>query len=187
MGGEWKLMPVEPTRDILDAIWMNITRQLTENGEDRDAIKLYDSVLAASPAPPSGSAWGVKELEWVEEVTGMWWLADSYRIEVFDGGGFAARVAAPPSRAFKTLAHGVTFEAAKAAAQADYEARIRSALTPSPSYAEGLTYALNTALVAMRLASRLPGVADEYDFEPAIAEVTNALAGKPPAEGGARD
>ena len=37
--------------------------------------------------------------------------------------------------------------------------------------------ALQTSLVAMRIASRLPGVSDEYDFEPAIAEVTAAMSG----------
>lgn len=75
----------------------------------------------------------VKKLEWVEEVSATWWTADAYRIEVFDGGGFAARVSSPQSRAFRTIAYGVSFEAAKAAAQADYERRILSALEPSPS------------------------------------------------------
>ena len=37
--------------------------------------------------------------------------------------------------------------------------------------------ALQTSLVAMRMASRLPGVSDEYDFEPAIAEVAAAMSG----------
>jgi hypothetical protein len=35
--------------------------------------------------------------------------------------------------------------------------------------------ALQTSLVAMKLASALPGVADEYDFGPAIYEATAAL------------
>ena len=37
--------------------------------------------------------------------------------------------------------------------------------------------ALQTSLVAMRMASRLPGVSDEYDFETAIAAVTAAMSG----------
>lgn len=86
-----------------------------------------------TPAPQPGGAVKVKALEWVEEVQGCWWVADAYRIEVFDGGGFATRVAAPQSRAFRTIAHGVSFEEAQAAAQTDYERRILSALDPSPS------------------------------------------------------
>lgn len=35
--------------------------------------------------------------------------------------------------------------------------------------------ALQTALVAMKLAAALPGVSDEYDFEPAIDAVSRAL------------
>lgn len=38
-----------------------------------------------------------------------------------------------------------------------------------------LRTALQEALVAMRLASALPGVADEYDFEPAIQSAMRAL------------
>ena len=37
--------------------------------------------------------------------------------------------------------------------------------------------ALQTSLVAMRMASCLPGVSDEYDFEPAIAEVAAVMSG----------
>lgn len=71
----------------------------------------------------------IKLLEWSEVVIGTWWIADAYRIEEFDGGGFAARVSDPQSRAFRTIAYGVPFEAAKAACQADFNARILSALT----------------------------------------------------------
>ena len=78
----------------------------------------------------------VKPLEWREEVSGLWWIADHYRIESCTGGGFSARVTDPQSRAFRTLSFGVPFDAAKAAAQADYEQRILSALV-SPSPAEG--------------------------------------------------
>ena len=78
--------------------------------------------------PPKTEAVRVKPLEWVEEIKDTWWTTDAYRIEVFDGGGFAARVARPQSRAFLTLAHGISFDEAKAAAQADYERRILSAL-----------------------------------------------------------
>ena len=70
----------------------------------------------------------VKAREWVEQISGEWWIADRYRIEKFDGGGFAARSKGPQSGALVTLCFGVSFEAAKAAAQSDYETRILSAL-----------------------------------------------------------
>lgn len=52
----------------------------------------------------------------------------------------------------------------------------------SPSFEGGdqlecLRTALQKALVAMKLASALPGVADEYDFDPAIRSAMRALRG----------
>jgi hypothetical protein len=93
------------------------------------------ALTAALPHLAAGcaEAVAVKPLEWREEVAGMWWTAENYRIEACDGGGFAARVTAPSSRNFHTLVFGVSFEAAKAAAQADFEQRIRSALVSAPA------------------------------------------------------
>ena len=71
----------------------------------------------------------VKPLEWREEIIGTWWAADAYRIETFDGGGFAARKCDPQSRAFRTVALGIGFREAKAVCQADFSARILSALS----------------------------------------------------------
>ena len=93
---------------------------------------MWDKAAASPPAGAEVVA-RVRPLVWTEEVKGVWWIADAYRIEVFDGGGFAARVSQPQSRAFRTIAYGVSFEKAKAAAQADYERRILSALEPTPS------------------------------------------------------
>lgn len=77
----------------------------------------------------------VRELEWTEEISDTWWIADRYRIERCNGGEetFTARGARDQMRAFETIVFGVSFEAAKAAAQADYERRIRSALVPPES------------------------------------------------------
>ena len=94
-----------------------------------DYAEMADYLSTPPPSiPPKTEAVRVKPLEWVEEIKDTWWTTDAYRIEVFDGGGFAARVARPQSRAFLTLAHGISFDEAKAAAQADYERRILSAL-----------------------------------------------------------
>lgn len=84
---------------------------------------------AAPVAPRVGMV--VKKLEWVEVVTDTWWIADAYRIEPFDGGGFAARMSDPQSRAFKTLSYGVPFARAKAVCDEHYEARILAALEPN--------------------------------------------------------
>ena len=104
-------------------------------GWDYIDLRMRDALTAALPHLAAGraEAVAVKPLEWVEEVADMWWTADCYRVETCDAGGFAARVAAPASRSFRTLAFGVSFEAAKAAAQADYETRIRSALVSAPA------------------------------------------------------
>ncbi len=71
----------------------------------------------------------MKPLEWCEEIGGTWWTADAYRIETFDGGGFAARVSHPQSRAFRTIGIFNTVDEAKAAAQADFNHRILSCLS----------------------------------------------------------
>ena len=100
-----------------------------DDGWQATVAKAVASIAAPPPSiPPKTEAVRVKPLEWVEEIKDTWWTTDAYRIEVFDGGGFAARVARPQSRAFLTLAHGISFDEAKAAAQADYERRILSAL-----------------------------------------------------------
>ena len=60
---------------------------------------------------------------------------------------------------------------------ADTPARYPDIVNDAISEIERSRTALQTSLVAMRMASRLPGVSDEYDFEPAIAEVTAAMSG----------
>lgn len=87
-----------------------------------------DTSVAIYTAPPAPSV-TVKALEWVEQINDDWWIADRYRVERCGGSQFACRSKGPQSGAFNTLSYEVSFEAAKAAAQADYEARIRSALS----------------------------------------------------------
>lgn len=80
------------------------------------------------PALDAETAVKVRELKWTEKFSGTWWTSEAYRIELTDGGGFAARVSHPQSRSFRTIGIFSEISAAKAAAQADYERRIRSAL-----------------------------------------------------------
>ena len=51
----------------------------------------------------------------------------------------------------------------------------KNLLTQAAREIEQLRHTLKASLVAMRIASRLPGVANEYDFEPVIGEVVAAL------------
>ena len=60
---------------------------------------------------------------------------------------------------------------------ADTPARYPDIVNDAISEIERSRTALQTSLVAMRIASRLPGVSDEYDFEPAIAEVAAVMSG----------
>lgn len=132
--------------------------------------------LAASPSPPTGVG-EVVQLEWNEEEhePNWWtaWHADArlgYEVRATHRGKVRRRIIGENWTDFDG-----DIDEAKSAAQADFERRIRSALVPSSLLKEA-EEPLRTALVAMTLAKALPGVADEYDFEPAIAEVTAALA-----------
>lgn len=78
----------------------------------------------------------VRPLQFREEVSDLWWSAGSYRIESCKGGGFSARVADPQSRAFRTLTFGVSFDEAKAAAQAHHLEAMSSALNLDPLLSE---------------------------------------------------
>lgn len=83
-----------------------------------------------------------------------------------------------------SFVRGRTWPDTEAAAQADYEARILSALTQAPAHTltgevetpapvthvdATIRDGISAALVAMKLAAALPGVAKEYDFTDAIA------------------
>jgi hypothetical protein len=94
----------------------------------QDELTKLRAAVAALAHPGQVREIAIKPLEWVEQISGEWWIADRYRVEKFDGGGFAARSKGPHSGSLVTLCFGVSFEAAKAAAQADFEQRIRSAL-----------------------------------------------------------
>lgn len=84
-------------------------------------------------ASTSHEAVAVRELEWVEDVAetelGSYWVTRG-----FDG---VYRLSHSWARPEERLTKHSTNKAAKAAAQADYESRIRSALRPAPAPAVG--------------------------------------------------
>lgn len=125
-----KLVPVEPTDEMLDAYWEQTGESREMRARTHAYMRRYWSAMltaspspAASPASPSGVR--VKPLEWIG-------LSDSCIAhtpfgvyKVAQAGEtvnmFIARSELPKS-------FHATLDEAKAAAQADYEARILSAL-----------------------------------------------------------
>jgi hypothetical protein len=59
---------------------------------------------------------------------------------------------------------------------ADTPARYPELVAEAADTIEKMQAALVTAMVAMTIASKLPGVSQEYNFEPAIAEITTSIA-----------
>ena len=106
--------------------WLNEMASETRALDSAQAQALREA--ASRLQAPAVAEVGVKPLEWEPVVRGFWWISDVYRIEASDDGSFSLRASTPARRAFKTLCFGVSFDDAKAAAQADYERRIRSAL-----------------------------------------------------------
>lgn len=149
-GTGWKLVPVEPT----DAMTLAACRALFERPEFPDGDSPHSAAMAmmgvglayeaainaaptappapASPAQPETGGVRVKPLEWrsvgpnfVAETPVGEWTVEYYDD---DGGGWVAIY----NDAGDVGEHATEAEA-KAAAQADYEQRIRSALTDGGS------------------------------------------------------
>jgi len=105
------------------------------------------AALSASRTIPAGVGVNIRPLEWTwHDAPYFTWVADS----VFGEGTYRAwqisghaRVIRPGDMAGVIV--GKTVEEAKAAAQADYEARIRSTLLPSPSVSDERAAALEEA------------------------------------------
>lgn len=54
MSDQWKLVPVEPTSEMLTAPWPHVNwKRLIEEADDRGLIPLWRAMLAASPQPPA--------------------------------------------------------------------------------------------------------------------------------------
>lgn len=152
-------------------------------GEDRigDAM----DAIAALPAVQVG----VKALEW--EATD-WWVGDGVKgendceWEASNAGGWLYQIEWMGAGDFRLTMHDHEvilteggLKAAKAAAQADYEARIRSALTvqPAPEVAALVEALRETRDIAHSLArSEYEGVWSAEDFETLTPRADAALA-----------
>nr|WMC99294.1 hypothetical protein RAR13_11615 [Aminobacter aminovorans] len=109
---------------------------------DPERMNAYNRICAAlyaSPAPAGVTA--IKALEWKapSKATNGCWTAESpfgtYSV-VNEGGWFACREETPRDFYFEWFGEDMsrdTLYTAQSAAQADYEARVRSALHPSPT------------------------------------------------------
>lgn len=109
----------ELNEKALTAAWMRYRRLLVAYEIDRDGIEqIILAYLAASPAPTvSGEPVAVKPLEW-SIIDNGWWIGKGLDFirEIHEWGKSTDKI-----------------EALKAAAQADYEQHIRSALLPAPT------------------------------------------------------
>lgn len=124
-----------------------------------EVVALYPGIALVA-SPPADNAVAVKALEWREErhnsdATTYWFASTPWgrmQIDHPDDHMFATDYTG--GRYLLCFWHGLprqrfeTFEQAKAAAQANYETRIRSALEPTPSYAEGRAAGLREAAKA---------------------------------------
>ena len=144
---KWKLVPVEPTPEMIEA---GDVANPTAWNEDTDlgfgcdvAFEVYRAMLAASP--PAGAEVRVKPLVW-EEITQARSDEDPTREPSGDYEAVTPVGTYYIEMYFGTNSYGwdVSFNGdhvadrddpddAKAAAQADYERRILSALEPTPS------------------------------------------------------
>lgn len=139
MGGE----PLDLLRELHAMVKGECPSLLNEDsgGNGDLALKIEDA-LAASPPPPSGAACGVKPLEWIAGQS----MGGFYAASVC-GGYFAYPDGSWTCPRQHHVVEGIdsakrSLEDAKAAAQADYEAMIRSALTPVSTFADGVEAAL---------------------------------------------
>lgn len=122
----------EATNQIIEGAFRSLVGHIDELEMDLAALRTAVA-LASTPAPQPGGA--VKALEWLRETPTEWkpetWKAESlvgeYDIQREKDGTFSGFAPNAGTDLFASLVE------AKAAAQADYEHRILSALSPSPS------------------------------------------------------
>lgn len=146
-----------------------ITKEAIEAGLNAAIDKPLDeddvrAILTAAFAAMPGPAVKVKPLEWDRESPTEWkpetWkaqsLVDEYDIQREKDGTFSGFAPNAGTNIFSSL------EAAKAAAQADYEARIMSSLTPAPDLASE-NERLRAALYEIANAYTAHGYSDAMD------------------------
>ena len=147
----------------------------TYRGPNNDTM---ERAIAAWNTRPQGQGDAVKPLEWTEpsQATNGCWTAKSalgtYSV-VNEGGWYASRDDTPRDFYFEWTGQDMsrdTLDTAKAAAQTDYEQRIRSAIAATPSAPaqeiEGLVERLSRS-AAVALSQRTPAMG-ERKIEPLI-------------------
>lgn len=137
---------------------------------------------AAPPAPEVKVEARVKPLDWVKHPTAALWRADTIigRYQAFNIVHPSCWTFDSSDGLTTTSGDAETEAEAKAAAQADYEQRIRSALVeasaaPPQEMSAEVLKAMHAALVAMSIAAAIPQVDAECDFSDAIAKIKAVL------------
>lgn len=198
---KWKLVPVEPTEEMVEAHFKAHAEAKTVFAEVPD---IWRAMLAASPQPPAPGAEvvaRVKPLVWRDLIKGRYWTAATpfgeLAIQPYPNGYFATLNDADIGIS------GATPDAVKSAVEADHCRRILSALEPTQPTAEEIARRARERLPAMIEAaarafchSPMQPQNQEYEdanwrrfAEPARIAVVAALAAlaKPPGETGAAD
>jgi len=143
-------------------------------GVRADMERLIDTLRTRISSLEASGEVAVKELEW--KLIGRAWIAETdigdYEVSVFELEGVSTRLITPFDRT------GVWFRTdkdAKAAAQADFSRRIRSALVPQPAVpdpspapeepGEASDFTIDDALAARDVLQYL-GIGDDASLEP---------------------
>lgn len=140
-----------------------------------DVLRDCQNATAWNTRASSGVS--VKGLEWYK-ADGDWWGNSDVGVGYHIAGRGARWVLSFPS----PLPRSERFDSldlAKAAAQADYEARIRSALSPAVSVPEGV-------LVPVWVLKAVTEIAARNEQSPAIVEARSLLSVAPPSPEGAQ-
>lgn len=127
----WKLVPVEPDRRMCRDGAYEVSGVTAAGAE-----AIYRAMVLTAPEPPEPAAGGVRvrELEWTA------YGADQFAAQSIAGRYAAVKISTRAEacwwRDSGATVDAPNLEAAKAAAQADYTARITAALEPAPSVAD---------------------------------------------------
>lgn len=196
----WKLVPVEPTDDMLAAGDDAMVSTIETDNWLRHCRNAWEAMLASAPAPASGGVDAVRVLNdngkrWrVESADGRWEMKPTGHIDADEARRLCERIAAALSASANAVAvkplpwvqvaqdhwqarvlnfkyvvvsgrwwedragyvsADIGNDAAKAAAQADYEQRIRSALSPAATPVSGADMIPRAALSQSTSAGRV--------------------------------
>lgn len=188
MGGEWKLVPVEPTKEMVlagetaienatDQVWDSTSDEMYGGLNSGAQTDVYSAMLAASPPPPSGAAWGDIETDPTDPTRAYIPLPGGWEIQT-KGKGSSFRLCNTKTGDRFPILDGDRIGQSFMEKMGREVHAAASALTPAPSYAEGLEAA------ALHVEKRLDAyMADHGVYDPLLGglmEDIRELAGKPP-------